>query len=148
MSTIMDQLAVECGFTDANEMNSMIVKIDLAIPGNMKIFKKWRDEDGTKSGLLDVIEEGKLNTLYLDIKNGNKETGLKALVEYVKQGNQEAINNLCCSLFIRKDAGCDWANIKAFELMLPEAKVVCLEKDSFGWLIGGIRYNGKTYSYG
>lgn len=70
------------------------------------------------------------------------------LFEAVKAGNQEAIYNLACEHFITNEGRCNWANINAFERDHPECKIVPLEKDSFGWLIGGIKYEDKTYSYG
>ncbi len=75
------------------------------------------------------------------------EEEFKKLLEALKNKNSEEINGLGCELFITNEGGCNWTNINKFE-EFSGAKIVPLEKDSFGWLIGGIKFEGETYSYG
>jgi hypothetical protein len=85
------------------------------------------------------------------IKNqfyAGKGVKMEDLIDAVKSGNESESELLACDYFITNDGRCNWANMNKFEELLPGAKIVCLEKDSFGWLIGGIKYNGKTISYG
>lgn len=62
--------------------------------------------------------------------------------------HHDEIEGLCNELFITNSGSCDWKNMKAFEDALPGSKIVALETDSFGWLVGGIKYEERIYSYG
>lgn len=59
----------------------------------------------------------------------------------------DQINALACELFINHAGSVNWAQVNEFEKYAP-CKIIPLEKDSFGWLIGGIQYGGRTYSFG
>ena len=48
----LDKHAKEMGFVDAREMFSLISSIDLNT--NMEAFEKWRSEDGSKNGLINL----------------------------------------------------------------------------------------------
>lgn len=74
-------------------------------------------------------------------------TDMVQLLEALQEENADRIDALACGLFITNDGGCNWENILEFE-KYANCKIYALEKDSFGWLIGGIRYGGKTYAYG
>lgn len=69
------------------------------------------------------------------------------LLQALKAEDQKSVEDFACDLFITNVGRCNWENIKEFE-KLASCEIVPLEQDSFGWLIGGIRYNGKTYPYG
>lgn len=69
------------------------------------------------------------------------------LLKALQEGDEEKINNYACALFITKEGRMNMAQKDEFERYAP-CKIVCLERDSFGWLIGGIKYNDKTYSFG
>jgi len=69
------------------------------------------------------------------------------LLEALKAGDEETIETLACAHFITSEGRCNWTNIVAFE-GFSGCHISALEKDSFGWLIGGIKYEGKVYSYG
>lgn len=56
------------------------------------------------------------------------------------------IQSLACKCLIDNDGKCDWVNIN--ELKSNKFDVFPLEKDSFGWLIGGIKTNKGIISYG
>jgi len=75
------------------------------------------------------------------------EEQMKALLDAVKAGNEDEICGMANEHFINANASNNWTNIKAFE-EFSGAKIVCLERDSFSWLVGGIKYDGKMYSYG
>lgn len=69
------------------------------------------------------------------------------LLDALYKGDKEAVNRLACDLFITKDGRCNWANISVFQAYAP-CRIFALERDSCGWLIGGINYNGTIYSFG
>jgi hypothetical protein len=69
------------------------------------------------------------------------------LLKALQQGDEERVNALACDLFITNEGKCNWVEMNAFERYAP-CKIVPLERDSFGWLIGGIKYNDRTFAYG
>lgn len=69
-------------------------------------------------------------------KNEERETTLE----------EDVINSLACELFIVGGQN-NRVEMSAFEAY-ANCKFVCLERDSFGPLIMGIKYGGRTYSYG
>lgn len=69
------------------------------------------------------------------------------LLEALKAGDKEEIEALASGYFITNGGACNWKNMKAFE-EFSGCKIFPLEKDSFGWLIGGIKYEEKIYSFG
>lgn len=61
--------------------------------------------------------------------------------------DEDVINGLACSLFITTGGHVNKAQISEFEAYAP-CKIYPVERDSFGWLIGGIKYNDKQYTFG
>lgn len=61
--------------------------------------------------------------------------------------DEDVINGLACSLFITSGGGINLAQVNEFEKYAP-CKIYPVEKDSFGWLIGGIDYNDKNFTFG
>lgn len=51
----MEELVKECGFESLDDFNSLISKADLSTKENIKAFKHWQNEDGTKNGLLALL---------------------------------------------------------------------------------------------
>lgn len=60
---------------------------------------------------------------------------------------EDVINALACELFITSKGQNNRVEMSAFE-SYANCKFVCLEQDSFGPLVMGIKYGGRTYSYG
>lgn len=56
MSTELEQVVKENGFADETEFHRMVAMVDLSSPYNMASFRRWQFQDGTKQGLLEVIE--------------------------------------------------------------------------------------------
>lgn len=56
---MMDKLAKENGFLDAEELNKMVANVDLTKPNMLNEFKLWQNNDGTKEGLMKLINETK-----------------------------------------------------------------------------------------
>lgn len=54
MST-MDELAKASGFADEKEMAKMIASVDFSDPTTLVAFQHWKMNDGTKAGLMEVI---------------------------------------------------------------------------------------------
>jgi len=52
----MEELVKEMGFKDEIEFNKMVASIDLSKPGKMYEFLKWKENDGTKDGLIKISE--------------------------------------------------------------------------------------------
>lgn len=69
------------------------------------------------------------------------------LLEALKAGDEDKVESLACGMFITNSGNCNWTNINAFE-KFADCTIFGLEKDSFGWVIGGIRFQGKVFSYG
>lgn len=72
---------------------------------------------------------------------------MEDLIKALDSEDGEKINELACDLFITNGGGCDWKKIKEFESM-ASCRIFPVERDSFGWLVGGIFYKGKTWTYG
>ena len=53
----MEEIVKQMGFENEKEFHKMVSDIDLSNPIKMQKFLKWREEDGTKNGLLKVINE-------------------------------------------------------------------------------------------
>lgn len=68
-------------------------------------------------------------------------------VARIETAEEIAINVLACDLFIGKDGRINMAQVNEFEHYAP-CKIGPAERDSFGWLIGYICYNGRTYYFG
>jgi hypothetical protein len=52
-------VAKELGFESEKEMVHLVCEVDLTNPIKMQRFQLWGNNDGTKVGLLKVIEENK-----------------------------------------------------------------------------------------
>jgi len=75
------------------------------------------------------------------------EAQMSKLLNAIKEDDKADINALACGHFITSDGHCNWENMKAFE-EFSGCVFFPIEKDSFGWLVGGIKYGKRTYSYG
>lgn len=51
----MEELVKECGFDSLDNFNYLINLVDLSTEESIKNFKEWQNEDGTKSGLLTIL---------------------------------------------------------------------------------------------
>jgi hypothetical protein len=45
------------GFTSRDEFFLLVSSVDLSTPDRLDRFRAWQDRDGTKAGLLGVIEQ-------------------------------------------------------------------------------------------
>ena len=52
----MDEIAQAQGFTNAEEMNKMVAEVDLTTAAGLAAFQTWKEEDGTKAGLVTLLE--------------------------------------------------------------------------------------------
>ncbi len=52
---IMEEFVKEMGFESEKEFHQMVASVDLTNPTKMKMFLDWKENDGTKEGLLKVI---------------------------------------------------------------------------------------------
>ena len=51
-----DQIAQSLGFSDAKEFSQMVSDVDMSTDEKISAFKKWQDEDGTKEGILMLMD--------------------------------------------------------------------------------------------
>ena len=52
----LDALARDNGFDNYNELQGMVNSVDISTPAKLNAFKKWQYEDGSRKGLLAIIE--------------------------------------------------------------------------------------------
>lgn len=50
----MDAMAIAGGFENAVDLIHLISAVDISTPEKLAAFEKWKLEDGTKSGLLNL----------------------------------------------------------------------------------------------
>lgn len=55
----LDQVAKDAGFEDWKELSKLVSSVNLSTIHNLNIFNYWKENDGTKKGLLKIIEEEK-----------------------------------------------------------------------------------------
>jgi len=48
----MEEIVKQNGFVSLEEFNKIVANVDLTSADKIAAFKKWQDEDGTKTGLL------------------------------------------------------------------------------------------------
>ena len=51
----MDEFIKVLGFESEKDFHSLMASVDIYTPTNMKRFLYWKENDGTKEGLLKVI---------------------------------------------------------------------------------------------
>lgn len=52
MEDNIDDFVKKLGFESAKEFHSLMVNVDLSSPDKLKAFKDWKENDGSKEGLL------------------------------------------------------------------------------------------------
>lgn len=72
----IEQLAHNMGFASPSEMSRLISRADLTTAEGRTAFLTWRNEDGTKAGLLSLL---KLIEVTVTDDNGKSETKLLPL---------------------------------------------------------------------
>ena len=60
---------------------------------------------------------------------------------------EEEIDSLACGLFITNQGRVNYAQVNEFEKYAP-CKIGPAEQDSFGWLMGYIKYGDRKYYFG
>ena len=61
---ILNKMARDNGFADTAEMNEMIARVDISTPHKLILFKLWQYGDGSRTGLLQLMEmAGQLSLL-------------------------------------------------------------------------------------
>jgi len=61
----LEDLVKKNGFESEREFHKLVSSVNLSSPQKMAAFKKWKEEDGTKEGILKL-------DLTLDIETGFK----------------------------------------------------------------------------
>jgi hypothetical protein len=88
----------------------------------------------------------KLIELIKKIEDDPKITGIEYEVLSTNHELVKEASSLAECLLITNEGRCDWANIN--QLISKGYPVYALEKDRFGWLIGGIDTQRGIISYG
>ena len=52
----MEDLVKEMGFNSVQEFNHLVATVDISTPQKLKAFEDWKENDGTKEGLLKLFE--------------------------------------------------------------------------------------------
>ena len=52
----MEEVVKQMGFNSEKEFNQMVASVDLTSLNKMQKFLEWRENDGTKTGLLKIIK--------------------------------------------------------------------------------------------
>ena len=52
----MDMVAMANGFESAAEMNRMVARVDIQTDEQLRKFTIWKETDGTKEGLVKLME--------------------------------------------------------------------------------------------
>jgi hypothetical protein len=149
---ILDKFAQEHGFENEAEMISLLDSVKTRNHLDAIDIARWRETDGTKNGLLElpVFIRKEMTELMGLIKDHNPKDHKRKNEEdedFEDCDICDKIGELASGLFITNGGHCNWDNIKKFEEMAT-CDIFSIERDSFGWLIGGIKYEGKIYSYG
>jgi len=53
---MLDKLAREMGFENNEQMNQMVASVDLTHQPTRLAFLRWKESDGSKAGLDDVLK--------------------------------------------------------------------------------------------
>lgn len=69
------------------------------------------------------------------------------LLAALKASDFTKVDALASELFITDGGRCEWKKMKEFE-NFANCKFFAGEKDSFGWLIGGILFEDQAFYYG
>jgi hypothetical protein len=153
--TELNILAKASGFKDQEEMFTLIASVDLSAPEDMASFQKWQEKDGTKNGLLETTAFIKkdMSELFELVKKHSQEENYPCGKDSDNEEEEncpicDKIDQIASGLFVTNKGQCNWGHMLGFEARYPGVKIVRLEGDSFGWLIGGIKWMGKTYAYG
>lgn len=85
--------------------------------------------------------------LLLALQQANAQPEPPKDVERESTLEEDVINSLACELFITNAGQNNRVEMSAFEAY-ANCKFVRLESDGFGPLVMGIKYGGRTYSYG
>lgn len=81
-----------------------------------------------------------------DIENDAQITGTEYDILSTNHLSVYEASNMAESMLITAEGRCDWKNIR--ELQSKGYLVYALEKDRFGWLIGGIETRKGVIAYG
>jgi len=54
---MIEKWVKELGFKNLKEWHKLIADIDITTPEKAQLFLNWRNDDGTKTGLLKLIKE-------------------------------------------------------------------------------------------
>jgi hypothetical protein len=52
----VEDLARRSGFVDLEEMRALLLRLRLKLPNERSAYERWASQDGTKAGLLRLIE--------------------------------------------------------------------------------------------
>jgi len=53
---VLDCFARSTGFADGEEMRAMLLRVPLRTPVQRTAYERWADRDGTKAGLLQLLD--------------------------------------------------------------------------------------------
>ena len=51
----LSEMVIELGFNDVKEFHHLVAKVNLTSPIVRLLFERWKLEDGSKKGLLEIL---------------------------------------------------------------------------------------------
>lgn len=75
------------------------------------------------------------------------EEEFELLQRALDQGEEDVVDSIATDIFITPNGGAWIERIRAFETF-ADCKIYPGEEDSFGWLIGVIKYKDKEFTFG
>ena len=72
---------------------------------------------------------------------------MEELLKAIQAGDEIEVSAIANELFITHEGRVNYPQVNEFEKYAP-CKIGPAERDSFGWLIGYIKYNDRTYYFG
>lgn len=51
---MIEEIVKEMGFDSLSEFNKLVSSVDISTPEKLKLFQQWKENDGTKEGLLKI----------------------------------------------------------------------------------------------
>lgn len=61
----MEELVKSLGFDSVQEYHKLVANADLTDPKKMKAFEDWKENDGSKEGLMKLYSENSSTSSYL-----------------------------------------------------------------------------------
>ena len=86
----MEDIVKECGFESLKEYHRLVCEVDLTNQINLIEFTNWKNEDGTKKGLLEIINKDQKTNL----KNNTDQMKIRKIIIQFEDSTEEVIESV------------------------------------------------------